>query len=133
MEKKIDEIEKEMSPEVPNSGVEPIPLEDNEDNEKEEFSLNEMLDTYRLQEKIHSFEGRRGLEGLARIVRSLGYKDFQFYGQLPNGAALGDIFTFLEDNSGCIEAIVEWVGSRDIPEWKEELESHLTEDGKEEE
>jgi hypothetical protein len=74
------------------------------------------------QNKIHSLEGRRGVEGLAKLVNALGYSDsINRYGQMQGGACLGDIFVFLEDNSGAVEALVEWIQSRRSPEWKESL------------
>lgn len=95
--------------------------------------LDELLEHYIDQEELHRTEGRRGIENFARIVRTLGYKDFQFYGQLSNGAALGDIFDFLEDNSGCLEVMIEWIGKQNVPEWRENVEAMLEEEPEEEE
>lgn len=77
------------------------------------------------QNKIHSLEGRRGVEGLAKLVNALNYRDdINRYGQMAGGACLGDIFIFLEDNSGAIEALVEWIQSRrPNGQWVEALES----------
>jgi hypothetical protein len=58
---------------------------------------------------LHSTEGARGLKNLAKLVRLLGHKDFQSYGMFENGAAAGDILTFLEENPGAIEALYNWV------------------------
>ena len=96
-------------------------------------SLDDLLYEYMDQEKIYRYEGRKGIENLAKIVRALGYKDPQFYGLIGNGAALGDIFEFLEDNPGAIEAIVKWVGEMNTPEWREAIESQLPEKEEEDE
>jgi hypothetical protein len=70
-------------------------------------------------------EGREGVENLAIIVEAIGYEDPQYYGQFiqrnGNSGALGSIFRFLEDNSGAMEAIVEWIASRNEPEWKDAI------------
>lgn len=94
-------------------------------------SLEEIFDEILEDKKIHRFEGESGVKNLAKICRILGYQDFQSYGQfLHDGTygAYGDIFAFLEDNPGCIEAMVEWM--------KDHLdcyEEHLNPDGDEDE
>jgi len=86
-------------------------------------ALNEFID----QEGLYHTEGRRGIENLARIVNTLGYQDPQRYGQF-RGASLGDIFTFLEDNPGAIEALVEWIGQQQSTDWAEALNAQLPEE-----
>ncbi len=76
------------------------------------------------QEKIHNYEGDRGIVNLCKIAAGLGYKDPMHYGQLERGAVLGDLLEFLRDNSGAIEAIVEWIESRESL-WANELKSNL--------
>lgn len=68
-----------------------------------------LLDTFIDQNNIHHTEGRRGVVNLCKLVAALGYHDGMRFGQLENGAALGDLIAFLEDNSGCIEAVVNWI------------------------
>lgn len=86
------------------------------------------------QESMNTFEGRRGVDHLAKLVNAMGYQDFNRYGQQPGGHCLGDIFAFLEDNSGAIEAMVEWVKEqRHAPEWSAELQSRLEDRGDEDE
>jgi aromatic ring-cleaving dioxygenase len=58
--------------------------------------------------RLHSTEGVKGLKNLCKIVRKLGYKDPFNQFQFPDGC-YGDLFVFLEDNSGAIEVLVEWI------------------------
>ena len=75
-----------------------------------ERTVAELLDAYMDQENMHNMEGRRGVENLCKIARALGYKDPMYWGQLTSTAAIGDLVMMLEDNSGMIEAMVEWIG-----------------------
>ena len=86
-------------------------------------SVSELLDAYMDQEKMHNMEGRRGVENLCKIAQALGYKDPQYWGQLNSKVALGDLVMMLEDNSGLIEAMIEWIGSRNFKEFREPLEA----------
>lgn len=74
------------------------------------------------------FEGRRGVEVLCRVAAALGYKDPMHYGQLTSKATLGDLICMLEDNSGLIETMLEWIGSVDSDEWSTNLKSLLPDD-----
>ena len=77
------------------------------------------------QEGIYSIDGRSGLENLALLCKGLGYEDtLNQYGQFVKERTgqygqLGDIFEFLEDNPGAIQAIFDWVDEQNIPEWDE--------------
>lgn len=86
-------------------------------------SVSQLLDAYMDQENMHNMEGRRGVENLCKIARALGYKDPMYWGQLTSTAAIGDLVMMLEDNSGMIEAMVEWIGSRNFKEFREPLEA----------
>lgn len=86
-----------------------------------ERSVSELLEAYMAQENMHRMEGRRGVENLCQIAGALGYKDPMRYGQLSTKAAIGDLIRMLEDNSGMIEAMVEWIGSRNFSEFREPL------------
>ena len=72
--------------------------------------LGELVDAYLDQEGIHSFESDRGVRSLGNLFRALDGK-------------YSDIRDFLADNSGACEAIVEWIKSTNVQEWKENLES----------
>lgn len=90
-------------------------------------TLADMIEEFRENEKLHTNEGRRGVENLCRIVHAMGYKDRQYFGQFHQAGSYGDLINFLEDNSGCVEAILEWISNEDNPEWREAVESHLPE------
>lgn len=86
------------------------------------------LQRYMDQEDMHRLEGRKGLENLCKLARALGYKDPQYFGTLTSDAAVGDLINFLEDNSGAIEAIIEWIAKQHSPEMIEALSALLPED-----
>ncbi len=88
-------------------------------------SLEEVVDAYFNNNNMHRIEGRRGVENLCRFARDLGYKDPQYWGQLTSKAAVGDLIMMLEDNSGMIEAMIEWVKTTNNSEFKTNLEMHL--------
>lgn len=58
-------------------------------------------------------EGESGVRNFCRFIReSLGYHDPQNFGQF-DGACYGDLITFLEDNPGAVQAVVEWIDDND--------------------
>ena len=69
----------------------------------EELTTEEVLEKYMSQENMH-LEGRRGFEDLCKIARVLGYKDSMYFGALQNGAHIGDLIEFFEDNMGALNA-----------------------------
>ena len=82
----------------------------------EEKDADEVMQIFREEEKIHCLEGSSGLDGLNKICAAIGYKE-QCYRE---GSSLEE---FLKDNSGCCDAIVEWITNHldSIPDWKEGL------------
>ena len=95
--------------------------------------LGEAIEKFHEQERLNSYEGRRGVMTLARTVRALGYKDPQHFGSLGNCACVGDLIEFFEDNSGAIQAVMEWIQTQRSTEWHESVESLLEIDEDEEE
>lgn len=91
------------------------------------MELNDALEQFERHEKLHTNEGRRGVENLCRIVHAMGYSDNRM-GQFHQAGALGDLISFLEDNPGCVEAIKEWIVEQEIQEWADGLESYLPEE-----
>jgi hypothetical protein len=87
--------------------------------------MHELIEKVCDERKLHGNEGRRGVENLCKLVRILGYKDSMHFGQFAHDGAIGDLIEFLEDNSGCVEAIKEWIAEQRVPEWREALESEL--------
>lgn len=87
--------------------------------------LDQLLDTI---PGGHSMEGRRGVANMCKIARILGYKDPMYNGAMENGAYTGDLLMFLEDNPGCIEAMLTWVGKQRNAEWEENISAELPAD-----
>ncbi len=83
-----------------------------------------LVEKFYSDNNLHSNEGRRGVENLSLLCRQLGYNDPSYYGQFVNdghSGCLGDIFEFLEDNPGAIEAIQEWIDGVGLHEWEEAI------------
>lgn len=91
--------------------------------------IQELLDAYMAQEQMHSLEGRRGVWHICKIAEALGYHDSTYFGQLPNGASVGSLLAMLEDNSGLMEAMVEWIKTRNFSEFREPLEALVEVEG----
>lgn len=85
----------------------------------------ELVDRYIDHEKLYSTEGRKGLTNLCQLARALGYKDPNYYGQLTSNASLGDLINFLEDNSGAIEAVINWIRDQESEDWSQSLMDHV--------
>lgn len=73
--------------------------------------MEDMLDHYMDQESMTSLEGQRGVSNFTQIVKTLGYADLD---------------SFLADNSGALEAMLEWIGKRNDPDWRDKMLPHLT-------
>ena len=100
--------------------------------------LSELVEQYMDENKLYRTEGRQGVENLCLLVRALGYKDPQYFGQfvrntMPGSACLGDLFEFLEDNPGAITAMIEWISDSKVKEWEDSLREQLSEEEEEEE
>ena len=80
--------------------------------EGREDDLGELIDKYIDQERLYSWESSRGVRNLQKLVKVLD----------PH---YRDIDTFLEDNSGAIEAIVEWIKDRNVSEWASNVKNEL--------
>lgn len=91
------------------------------------MNLRETMERYENQEGINRNEGSTGVKNLCLLLNAMGYKDTMHFGQFHHNGSYGDLINFLEDNSGCIEAIKEWIAEQDIQEWQESLESGLPE------
>ena len=75
--------------------------------------LSNTLEQY--MDGIGHFEGERGVRNLKNIITTIGYSGYG--GVLDN---------FLADNSGCIEAIIEWIKENDHSgEWNTYVETDL--------
>jgi hypothetical protein len=83
-----------------------------------ERNMQDLLEEYQAQESMYHMEGESGVADLEKLLKVLGYKGHNFkYGSV--------IESFLADNSGAIEAIVNWLGEQNVTEWEERLEEEL--------
>jgi hypothetical protein len=84
------------------------------------MDMASIMEDYESYNKVFNNEGSRGVKNLCKLVRVLGYSDPQHFGQFEGGC-YGDLIAFLEDNSGVIEAIKNWISEREEEEWKVSL------------
>lgn len=91
------------------------------------MSFSKNLDRAIDENKLFRTEGRKGVENLCKIVQMIGYVDKQYFGQFEGGS-FGDLIEFLEDNSGAVQAIIEWIKEEgdDNYEWQEMLGNDYT-------
>lgn len=73
-----------------------------------DMDLGEVIDLYMTQEQMYYMEGPTGVKRLTKLTKNM-------------DSSYNTLEAFLMDNSGAIEAIVEWIKSQNIPEWKEKL------------
>ena len=78
----------------------------------------DLFDAYFEVNHMYHFEGQRGVRNLNKLTQDVcGYIDLE---------------DFLEDNSGAIEAVIEWIQSQNNCDWEENLKSFLPEEDDEE-
>jgi hypothetical protein len=94
--------------------------------------MHRLIEKFQDAERLHSIEGRQGIITLACLARALGYKDPQYFGQLDSRCSIGDLINFFEDNSGAVNAVIEWVGKQRNADWKASLAEYSDEDDSEE-
>lgn len=80
-------------------------------------SVQPALDAFTTQENMYHFEGESGVRKLTKVVEALGYKD----------RYTGSLEAFLADNSGALEALLEWIGNQRSTEWVDSIKEHLHE------
>ena len=82
---------------------------------KADKDLGELIDAYIDNRNMHHFEGSRGVRYLLEIIQTCdrSYHDFE---------------TFFSDNSGAIEAVLEWIKNARVNEWKENFELAKSDD-----
>lgn len=78
-----------------------------------DMPMSELVYTWLDKNNSWQLGGESGLHNVERLTRALGYDN---------------IDNFLEDNSGALQAIVEWISGQDNEEWRENLEKNLTPD-----
>jgi hypothetical protein len=76
--------------------------------------MQDTLQRYLDDNKMHCFEGHRGIRAMEKIATEVCGYDNSFSGVLAN---------FFADNPGAVEAVVKWIGKQQCAEWKDNLES----------
>lgn len=71
--------------------------------------INKMMD----QHSVYSLEGERGIKFLNKLIKVIGYSNMN---------------EFFSDNSGAIEALIEWISSVRSPEWEKSLKDEVGDD-----
>ena len=73
----------------------------------------ELFEIYTNQHGLHNFESYRGVRNLKIAIGDIcGYD--------------GNLDEFFADNSGAIEAVLNWILESNIPEWKQNLADMAT-------
>jgi hypothetical protein len=81
-------------------------------------TLERRLEQYLDREQMYHFTGEKACQNLNKITNVLGYRKDGFkYGS--------SLERFLQDNPGACEAIVEWIGQQQLPEWIEAMTDEL--------
>ena len=80
----------------------------------------DIMDNYTDTKGFYHFSSESGVRNLETLVKDLGYKGDNY--------AYGDpISSFLADNPGCMEGIIEWITDNLSPEQKESLQGAIGE------
>ncbi len=87
--------------------------------ELDEATMYELMEEHSSNQRYHSNEGARGIANLEELICDL---DGQYK---YNGIGVSTLHNFLEDNSGAIEAIRNWIEEQNIEEWKENLRNTI--------
>ena len=82
--------------------------------------MHRLLDKWIDQEKAYSWEGSRGVRTLTKLVKVL---DSEYR----------DLDLFFSDNSGAIEAVLNWIMERSTGEWVSNLKDSVGGDEDDEE
>ena len=77
--------------------------------------MSEIREKWEEQNKINRYEGTGGVDNLQKLLGAIGYKEGNYLGYN------NELINFLSDNSGAIEAILNWIDEQNVPEWKESL------------
>jgi hypothetical protein len=76
----------------------------------EEKDLGELIEKYCDANRMYHWEGSRGVSNFEKLIKVLGYRNVDY---------------FLTDNSGCLEAMVEWIKDTGLTDWKESMVKEL--------
>ena len=76
--------------------------------------MQDLMQRYLDANKINSLECESGVRKMEKVMKEVcGYSN-DWSGTMHN---------FFADNPGAMEAVVEWISSQRVPEWKENLEN----------
>lgn len=76
--------------------------------------LEDKLQEYIAAKGFYHFEGARGVRNLETVLNEVcGYGSYN------------TLDMFLEDNPGCMEAMLQWIGEQRVPEWEANLDEQL--------
>lgn len=78
--------------------------------------MDGLLDAWMDANKAYSWEGSRGVRNLTKFVHDL---DSEY----------SDLDSFFSDNSGAIEAVLEWIREIGVPDWTKSLEQKYGDGG----
>lgn len=84
--------------------------------------FSDKIDTFIDENQMYTFEGERGVRNLEKLTKALGYNE-------PFGSSLTQ---FLADNSGAIEAIIEWIKECRNEEWDENITAQIPDEEEDE-
>ena len=81
--------------------------------------MSSQLELYMEAHGLDHTEGARGVRNMETVMREVcGY----------NGDYGTVLHNFFADNSGAVTAVLEWIGSARVSEWKEKLDELMPED-----
>lgn len=109
-------ILKSVGVKIPTLQVTKAPTERAISESDEELTGEEIFDKFIDGAELYGTEGEGGLDNLNEIAKTLGYE--------ASGYKYGSsLESFLADNSGCVEAIRQWIGETvdSVDEWREML------------
>ncbi len=81
-----------------------------------QLEFGELVEKWQVDNKIYHFEGTTGVDRFEKLCKVLGYTDGNYFNASP-------ILNFLSDNSGAIDALVNWIKESGIyvDGWKKNL------------
>lgn len=77
---------------------------------RREGDLADLIEKWMDQNRAYNMEGPSGERNFEKLIRVLGYRDMS---------------EFLQDNSGALNAMVEWLGTMRNTEWVEALRAEV--------
>jgi hypothetical protein len=81
--------------------------------------MQKKLNEYMSNNRMHCMEGERGVKHMEQVMKEVCGYDESWGGVMRN---------FFTDNPGAIEAVIEWIGSVRVSEWRENLDNLVEEE-----